>query len=231
MKNKSLIVFVFSLFALSIQAQNFQYDPAQHIDEEIQEENYSYHEIRAITHDLSGVHFRWILIENTFPEDWSYSLCDLGGCYVGIPGSGTMTEITNADALNGVQGFLKLNITASTFYGEGDVVFYVYEIGDTANGDTVSMHISWPDPASSLNDVSLNKIQMYPNPVTDEVHFTNLIGVEQIDIIGINGQQLYALKPKGAEFTLSCTELPEGIYFAKLRATSGESVTKRLVKK
>jgi len=230
MKHIYLTLTILAIFSLSTTAQNFQFDPAQHIDEEIQEENYSSHEIKMMTSDLSGVHFRWVLIENTFPEDWSYSLCDHGGCYVGIPGSGTMTEITNQEAIDGVQGFLKLNITASTFYGEGDVVFYVYEIGNTAAGDTVSMHITWPNPSSGIANGELEKIEIYPNPVQSELYFSNVSNVEKIEVFGINGQLFSVSKPNGAEAKINFAELPEGIYFAKLTGTGGEAITKRVFK-
>lgn len=230
MKHIYLILSMLIVFGFSTTAQNFQYDPAQNIDEEIQAENFSFHEIKMITSDLSGIHFRWTLIENTLPEDWSYSLCDLGGCYVQIPGSGTMQAITNQQALDGVQGFFKLNITASTFYGEGSAIFYVYEIGNMANGDTVSMHISWTNPSSGIADGGLDQIEIYPNPVQTELNFNNVSNIERIEILGINGQLLSVSRPNGAEFKMNFTELPVGIYFAKLTDENGDIITKRVVK-
>jgi len=230
MKHIYLILSILTIFSLSTTAQNFQYDPAQHIDEEIQAENFSFHEIKMITHDLSGIHFRWILIDNTLPEGWSYSLCDLGGCYVGIPGSGTMAEISSQNALDGIQGFFKLNITASNYYGEGDAVFYVYEAGNTANGDTVSMHLSWADPSSGIADGGLNNIEIYPNPVQSDLFFYKLENIDKIEILGINGQILSSIQPNSPELKFDFRGFPGGVYFAKLTDDLGEVITKRIFK-
>lgn len=230
MKHIYLILSILTVFSFSSIAQNFQYDPSQHIDEEIQAENFSFHEIKMITSDFSDIHFRWTLIENTLPEDWSYSLCDLGGCYVQIPGSGTMQAITNQQALDGVQGFFKLNITASTFYGEGSAIFYVYEIGNMANGDTVSMHITWTNPSSGIADGGVDQIEIYPNPVQTELFFNNLENIDRIDILGINGQILSSIKPNSPDLKMDFREYPGGVYFAKLTDAAGEVITKRILK-
>ena len=219
-----------SVLSFSIKAQNFTYNPAQHIDEAIQAENYSTHGISMITNDLSAVHYRWTLIENTLPADWSYSLCDLGGCYVGIPNSGTMQEITELQAIDGVTGFLKLNITASTFYGEGDAVFYVYDIGDMANGDAVSMHSTWANPSSGISENANNAIEAYPNPVQTQLNFNNISKIERIEILGINGQIISNLKPNGPSLKVDFSTFPGGVYFAKLTDDSGQVITKRIYK-
>lgn len=218
------------VLSLSIKAQNFTFNPAQHINEEIEAENYSSHGISLITSDLSAITFKWSLLENTLPVDWSYSLCDLGGCYVGIPNSGTMQEITEQNALDGITGFLKLNITASTFYGEGDVVFYVYESGNSSNGDTISMHISWANSSSGIVNNTFDAIRMFPNPVESNLNFNNLNGIENIEILGMNGQSLYDLKPNDTEFQINLSGLKEGIYLARLTNDAGEYVTRRIVK-
>ena len=230
MKLHSLLIAILCLSAFISNAQNFEYTPSQHIDEQIQAENFSFHEIRMITSDLSGIQLKWNLIENTMPVDWSYSLCDLGGCYVGIPNSGIMDPITVEQAQDGFMGFLKLNITASTFYGEGDVVFYVHEVGNTTFGDTVSMHISHPNPASGIVENNLNAIEVYPNPVHSELSFTSVSEFESCEVLGLNGQVYAVIKTMVAEQKIDFSGFSNGVYFLKLTDKKGNSATQKVIK-
>jgi hypothetical protein len=218
------------LLTFSLNAQNFTFNPSQHIDEEIQEDNYSAHGISLMTTDLSPIHFEWSLIENTLPEGWSYSLCDLGGCYVGVPNGGVMDDITEEEALAGVTGFLKLNITASTFYGEGDISFYVFESGNPSFGDTVSMHISWTNPSSGITENGLNNVNLYPNPVLKSLNFTNLSEVDKIQIMSLTGEILIDLSPQNISEKIDVSKISEGIYLAKIIDEHGDYVSKRFVK-
>lgn len=218
------------LLTFSLNAQNFTFNPAQHIDEEIQEDNYSVHGISLMTTDLSPIHFEWSLIENTLPEGWSYSLCDLGGCYVGVPNSGVMDDITEEEALAGVTGFLKLNITASTFYGEGDISFYVFESANPTFGDTVSMHISWANPSSEIVENGLSRVKLYPNPVHKELYFTNLSEVEIIQIMSLTGEILIDFSPHFPTENLDVAGISEGIYVAKVIHENGNYINKRFIK-
>lgn len=228
---KNLILFTLTgLLTFSLNAQNFTFNPSQHIDEEIQEANYSVHGISLMTSDLSSIHFEWSLIENTLPEGWSYSLCDLGGCYVGVPNGGVMDDITEEEALAGVTGFLKLNITASTFYGEGDISFYVFEYGNPSFGDTVSMHISWTNSSSGIAENGLNNVNLYPNPVLKSLNFTNLSEVDKIQIISLNGEILIDLSPQSISEKIDVSKISEGIYLAKIIDERGVCVNKRFVK-
>jgi len=230
MKHSYFLLSIITFLGFSSIAQNFTFNPAQHIDEEIQEENYSSHGISLITTDLSPIQFQWSLIENTLPEEWSYSLCDLGGCYVGIPGEGTMSAITEQEALDGVTAFLKLNITASTFYGEGDVSFYVYESGNQAFGDTISMHLTWTNPSSSIIENSLSSIEVFPNPANRYINFTNFSQAGKVEILTMNGQLVSILENDGSTAEIDLINLPDGVYFAKITNASGESVIRTIVK-
>lgn len=230
MKQAYFLLTIITFLGFSLKAQNFTFNPAQHIDEEIQEENYSSHGISLITTDLSPIHFQWSLLENTLPAGWSYSLCDLGGCYVGVPTGGTMSEITEQEALNGVTGFLKLNITASTFYGEGDISFYVYESGNPSFGDTISMHLTWTNSSSSIIENSLSNIEVYPNPTSQYINFTNLNKAEKIEILTMQGQLVSVWEDDGPTAKINLTNLPESVYFAKITDSFGDYLIRKIVK-
>tara|TARA_B110000037_G_C17096514_1_gene496200 strand:- start:36 stop:731 length:696 start_codon:yes stop_codon:yes gene_type:complete len=230
MNIKSLLFSAFSIVAFLSSAQNFDYTPSQNIDEQIQEENFSFHEIRMITGDLSPIELQWNLIENTLPLEWSYSLCDLGGCYVGIPNSGIMDPITAQQAQDGFMGFLKLNITASTFYGEGDVIFYVHELGNPAFGDTVTMHISHPNPASSIVENGINSVEVYPNPVHSELQFKAISDIESCQVVGLNGEVYASFRTMSPEQKIDFSGFSSGVYFLRLSDSKGNTATQKVIK-
>ena len=227
MKNKTFLSAFFFLTAFLSVAQNFECTPSHNIDEPIQEENFSFHEIRMITSDLSGIEFKWNLIDNTLPVDWSYSLCDLGGCYVGIPESGIMDPITTEQAQEGFMGFLKLNITASNFYGEGDVVFYVHEIGDESFGDTITMHITHADPLSSLEESLFSNVEVYPNPVQTILYFSTPSDFKSAQVLGTDGSIHATIH---TEQNVDFTSYPVGLYFLKLEDAEGNVYTQKIFK-
>jgi hypothetical protein len=229
-------LYILNLFALTLAinatAQNFVYTPTQHLDEEVQAENYSRHEMNFMTSDFSGIQFKWELISNTLLNEWSYSLCDQGGCYVGIPNSGTMAPISNSQAENGMTGFFILNLTASTYYGKGDLVFYIYEAGNYANGDTATMHLNWTDPSVTIIEEDLfGQVEIYPNPVGNELILNNIENISDIEIIGVTGQTILKKILSSNKQKLNLSELPKGMYFAKLTHQNGKVFTRKIIKR
>ncbi|MFT6717374.1 MAG: hypothetical protein ACJAUV_001308 [Flavobacteriales bacterium] len=228
-------IYILSILAFTVSintnAQNFNFTPTQHIDEDVQAENYSRHEMDMMTRDLSGIQFKWELISNTFLSEWSYSLCDQGGCYVGIPPSGTMSPITDEQADNGMTGFLILNLTASYYYGEGELVFYIYEAGNYANGDTATMYLNWADPsATAIQEDVFGNVELYPNPVNNELVLNNIENMSHIEIIGATGQTVLTENLSQNIQNINLTDLPKGIYIAKLIHENGEVNTRRIFK-
>ena len=141
---KTVYLSIISLAITSICfAQNFNYPIGQHVVDTIDQENYEAYEIKIETDSPEAIHYGWKRISNSFSNNWSYSLCDYGECHVGIPTTSDMDAISLSQAENGTHGFFKLNITVGSFYGEGTVEIYVYDMNDFSRGDTVSWKLVW----------------------------------------------------------------------------------------
>lgn len=72
--------------------------------------------------------FEWNLLENTLPNTWSYSLCDLGHCFFVIPNRSTLEMLTKEQQDDGLHAFFKITIqTGEANYRYGVVRIYVYD--------------------------------------------------------------------------------------------------------
>ena len=72
----------FGLFAMNVQAQDFTYSPSQDIVATVAAENFDMFQIDFATPSFEAITYHWERVSNTFPAEWTYSLCDYGGCYV-----------------------------------------------------------------------------------------------------------------------------------------------------
>jgi hypothetical protein len=165
------------------------------------------------------------------PASWSYSLCDEGSCYVGIPSSSTMSPITLAQSQAGAYGFLKINLTVGLNYGSGLVVFYVYDQNDINRGDTISFEIHWPAPTGIAENNSLANFETYPNPAINTINLENNSGENiHLSMIDVNGSLITDFDMQnGNRLTKDVALLPRGIYLILAESASGLRSTQRII--
>lgn len=225
---KKIYFITLLLFTQVTFSQNFSYPIGQHIVADIQAENYDSYGIDLNTPSPEPIQYKFELISNTFPSAWSYSLCAYGTCYVGVPGNGTMTAITQTDANNGVIGWFKLNLTVGQNYGQGIVKLYVYDSNDYNRGDTVSWNLSWLGSSASMDENKLNETVLYPNP-TSNFFTLSIDGDYNGTIVNSLGQEVK--KISGTKLTQqSINDLQTGIYFVNV-ATQFGTLSRRLIVK
>lgn len=230
---KKIVTLAFlSLYGVSgAFAQDFVYSPTQHIVDTVEAENFDYFQINITTPQPEAITFAWERISNTYPTAWTYSFCDLGGCYVGVPTSGEMNHITLADAQSGVEGFLKLNLTVAQNYGQGKLQLYVYDSNNYSRGDTVSIDLSWEGVQVGINELSENTVTLYPNPATDilNVNSTAAMNLEVFNLSGTLVQQM-AIQTAGTH-QINIADLPRGMYLLRGIAADGELITRRFTRR
>ena len=68
----------------------------------------------------------------------------------------------------------------------------------------------------SVDNVVVNKalVQLYPNPVVNELHLKSNQDIQSIELYNANGQMLKTLKSVNK---VSVSDLPKGVYFLKIR--------------
>ena len=226
---KIILSAIASVTFLFTDAQSFIYTPEQHRIDTVIMENYEAYDINFTTSVPEEITYKWVLVSNTLPSSWTYSICYQGGCAVGIPTAVvTMETITLTQAQQGVQGFLKINVTTGLNYGNGKAVFYVYDANDINRGDTVSFDIRWPNLLST-NEISFEEqFNIYPNPANDVLNVNSEYEMSAA-ITMTNAIGEVVLKETLDTFDvkrIDISELPQGIYFVTLT-----SENKKLIKK
>jgi hypothetical protein len=227
----TLLIISIVTFSLSAKSQDFIYSAEQHIVAEIVNSNYEAHYIDINTAIPQAIQYKWELISNTFPANWSYNFCDYDNCAVGIPLSGTMTPISLAEAQNGIYGYLHLNLTVGNNLGQGKVEVYVYDANDYNIGDTVSWDISWTNTAG-LSELDDSNFTIYPNPVTEilNIDFDQFTAVAETKILGIDGKVYYSNSKLDWTTSIDMSSFPNGMYFVEIIDMEGVSKIKKILK-
>jgi hypothetical protein len=84
-------------------------------------------------------------------------------------------------------------------------------------------------PTLSINENGSVQVDIYPNPVYDNLFIKATLPVEFIEILDITGKSLYQHAPVNSAFSLQMPE-SNGIYFVRISLISGETITRKLVK-
>ena len=146
-------------------------------------------------------------IENVFIEIWVPDV--ITGIYSWQP----FVQSTPA-----VTGHTEITIPGNAPYGTE----YKIRISDLANSSTNSITGKFTVGVITGSDVfNSDEIQLFPNPVTDELTLKCLINIQKIEILDLTGKVLLDLEiPRGTWIRIPVSNLSRGIYF--LRVTSNE---------
>jgi len=86
--------------------------------------------------------------------------------------------------------------------------------------------------ASNITTNNLATIELFPNPVTNELYINNAQQVKNITIVNMTGQTVIEELGTGNKTMVISTQyLPSGIFFVTLKNNEGFQITKKLVKK
>lgn len=84
----------------------------------------------------------------------------------------------------------------------------------------------------SLNSTLMNElVEAFPNPTEDEIYFTNMNLIDNIEIISVNGKSLTNFKPQNSGDNLNLENYLSGIYIGKIHLKSGEHQLIKIIKK
>lgn len=110
-------------------------------------------------------------------------------------------------------------------------------IGFDSNGNLIyksvgqGFTINVVDPASvGQKEIDMkSKFELFPNPSTDEatLSWDAIIGVEQVDVISINGQLIKSMTPNTSLIKLNGLET--GVYILRIKSEQGETAVRMMV--
>jgi len=70
-----------------------------------------------------------------------------------------------------------------------------------------------------------SSVTAYPNPTTDNIHFTLPSELEKVEIHDLQGRKMLESKSE----TINIEKLPEGMYFVKIQLSNKQKVTKKII--
>ncbi len=87
-------------------------------------------------------------------------------------------------------------------------------------------------PNMSVEDRFIQNLKVYPTNVTDKVNITSLMGLNQYEILNIEGKIVQQGKLSNQNQTsIDLSKFPFGVYFLHLKSTDGISTSIKLIKK
>tara|TARA_B100001109_G_scaffold251839_1_gene246906 strand:+ start:23737 stop:25269 length:1533 start_codon:yes stop_codon:yes gene_type:complete len=97
----------------------------------------------------------------------------------------------------------------------------------TIQGDTIGSPLNF---STSLKDLGShqNDFTIYPNPVKDNLNFTNATQIKLLKLFDQNGRLV--LEEKSPQSELRLTNLPSALYFIQIEMQSGELINHKLIK-
>lgn len=146
-----------------------------------------------------------------------YTLCNCDSYCVSKREIG-IQEIDNCNNAN-VSGF----IYSALYFANDTTGYIVGKNGSIFKNATGTMQ----EANANINEFNKNPIQLYPNPTTGIVNFSDTIEINSVDIVDSFGRKVKYF-PKVENNVLDLHELCNGIYFCIIQS-NGKKITQKLV--
>ena len=139
-----------------------------------------------------------------------------------LPANGTVEiAIPISEPMNGhLNAPVQVNDTTYSLRICGEVIHisnpnYVVNAVSTRKCNTV-MLLKRAQTTSIAEVNGMSKIRLYPNPVNSDLTITNLKGIN-VEIYNIVGQQIIYHENASGDLSVDMSNLPDGVYFVKLK--------------
>ncbi|NNE28917.1 MAG: T9SS type A sorting domain-containing protein, partial [Saprospiraceae bacterium] len=159
--------------------------------------------------------FRWVLTVDTMPDQWAAAVCDVNFCY--NPGTTFATFELNPgeSSIMDVHAYPSGDLTMleGAVPGVGTYSVKITEEGNPDNTVTGSYEITIvgnPIP-SSLNELEVAQLKVFPNPASDYFRLDGPEGVESITLYNLLGRELANFAVNSGK-TFDISPFPRGLY-------------------
>lgn len=111
---------------------------------------------------------------------------------------------------------------------------YLIQVWDNNSGRMASSVPGWfnltvQDASLSNEDFSLDNVNLFPNPITNELTIQADSSIDYINVYNVLGQQVYSLDPNINTTTIDTSTFNQGLYLVTITINGSES-TYRIVK-
>lgn len=163
------------------------------------------------------------ILSFSFPEDNSLALINSGQATVNsFVNKGS--DLTNLTPTIVVSPGAQVSLTTSDF--SSPVEFSV----EASDGTTKNWTITVVESTVNVTSNQLSNVLVFPNPVSNELYFDQIQGVEKIDLVTLSGQLVYSKTIRSNSSTLNMKNLESGIYIIRLYSNNGTAIFRKVIK-
>jgi len=116
---------------------------------------------------------------------------------------------------------LKSNVAVGDIISGTADIFFDFNPPITTN--TVNTEIV---PPLSVNELDLDNVKLFPNPVKNELYITSSQIIDKLIVIDINGRVLNSIEISTTNYSLDVSKLTKGVYFLEIQSSESKSVKK-----
>ncbi len=178
------------------------------------------------------------------PDFFSTYFCDDLLCIaVYDPNENKFDIEDNPMVLNGLCNSAELSLFGSQynslFYDDIGMNKSPFTYNLSANGSEILLSITnsegntayYSNQPLSTPDFQPQSIQLYPNPVFDNLNIASEVPIRSIHVYDIQGSEVYATQFQPGNPTINTEALKAGVYFLKAESDTGQQFTAKFVKK
>lgn len=196
-------------------SQILEYSPNFKVDKVVSEDYYDTDFIYVKNNTTKSLSVDFELLENTFLNEWSESVCTNVQCFNTIPNGGTLGTLQS----NG-EGFVSLNFSSNQTLGEGKVILRITSPENPSLSDTLSFQYQVTE-GGKLEAKPWVKINHQQGMLT--VFLDNPFLSAHMKISGVNGalifdQQLEAIT------SIPLRDFASGIYVISIIDEQGRAI-------
>jgi len=149
--------------------------------------------------------------------------------------AGTLTSNENADSFVSLGEAIETTIATQTMELQvtltSDVKYFVIKVHAVApHSAAIVDNLVLAPAVAGVNDLNNNVVQVYPNPVVDQMHISAESNIQEVKIYSLTGQLVQNLKLNGKSANLNVSALKAGVYVAQIITEKGVQTVKVLKK-
>ncbi len=148
---------------------------------------------------------------------------------------GTLTTNANTDSFTSVSSAIETTIATQSFNIpvtlSSDVKYIAIKVhGTTPHSAAFVDNVVLTSATAGVSDLNSVQVQVYPNPVVNQLNLTSDSNIQEVKIYTVSGQLVQNTKLNGTTATVNVSALKAGVYVAQITTAKGVQTVKVLKK-
>ncbi len=147
---------------------------------------------------------------------------------------GTLTSNENVDSFVSLGAPISTTVATQNFEAtlnmEEDLKYFVIKVHTTTPHSAAWIDNLVLGTTMGVSDLEVAAVQVYPNPVSDQMQISSEAHILEVKIYSLAGQLVQNLKPNGKSAKLNVSALKAGVYLAQIITEKGVQTVKVLKK-